>query len=90
MAFTMINGMRSQRYPLASTDCGCGSLGRSPARQSVSGLGLDIESAAFGGTVVAAAGGGLLIGLVTGWWLGKTFGRSPAVLANRRRRRRSR
>ena len=78
MAYTMVNGMRSNRYPLASADCGCG--GRS------SGMGLDIESAAFGGTVVAASGG-LLFGLLTGWWLGKTFGQSrAAVLANRRRR----
>lgn len=86
MAFTMINGMRSHRYPLAAADCGCGSLGRTPERLPVSGLGLDIESAAFGGSVVAAAGGGLVLGLLTGWWLGKTFGRSSAVLANRRRR----
>ena len=86
MAFTMINGMRSHRYPLAAADCGCGSLGRTPARLPASGMGLDVESAAFGGSVVAAAGGGLLIGLFTGWWLGKTFGRSSAVLVNRRRR----
>jgi len=50
-------------------------------------MGLDIESAAFGGSLVAAGGGGLLLGLLTGYWLGKTFGQSrAAVFANRRRR----
>ena len=88
MAYTMINGMRSARYPLAAADCGCGSLGRtSPPMLASSGMGLDIESAAFGGTVVGAAGGGLMIGLLTGWWLGKTFGRTPRIVSNRRRKR---
>jgi len=88
MAYTMINGMRSARYPLAAADCGCGSLGRtSPPTLPVSGMGLDIESAAFGGTIVAAAGGGLAMGMLVGWWLGKTFGRTPRIVSNRRRKR---
>lgn len=85
MAYTMVNGMRSNRYPLASADCGCGGT---CGCGGASGMGLDIESAAFGGSLVAAGGGGLLLGLLTGYWLGKTFGQSrAAVLANRRRRR---
>lgn len=81
MTYTSINGMRSQRYPLAAADgCGCGSLGRT-------GLGLNVESALFGGTIVGVAGGSLLVGLAAGWWLGKSFGKR-AVASNRRRRRR--
>ena len=87
MAYTMINGMRSNRYPLASADCGCGSLGGSSSRPlASSGMGLDIESAAFGGTIVAAAGGGLVMGMLVGWWLGKTFGGTARLVGNRRRR----
>jgi len=85
MAYLSVNGMRSHRYPLA----GCGSCDQSPlgrvtraVRQS---LGLDVESAAFGGSVVAAGLGGVAIGGLAGWWLGRTFGR-VGLAANRRRR----